>query len=56
MSFMKYVTYLENLCHYIKFELADDTTMHSAPLEIFKEGSGKKYQEIINFSRKISGY
>ena len=56
MSFMKYVTYLENLCHYIKFELADDTTMHTSTPALSKEGSGKKDQELVDFSIKISGY
>jgi len=30
---MKYITYLENLSHYLKFELANDEAMHSCPSE-----------------------
>ena len=31
--FMKYITYLENLTHYLKFELANDEVMQSYHLD-----------------------
>jgi hypothetical protein len=40
MNFMKYITYLENICNYIKFEFSEDSIMHNFIPE--SQGSGKK--------------
>lgn len=42
--FMKYITYLENLSHYLKFELAKDEAMHS----FASESQDSEWKNMIN--------